>query len=61
MAIVLLSAAFSILLVVMPAVAAVDTEALRIECALKMSIYTSLDFVSVIFSHLAMVQEVTTL
>ena len=52
------SAALRISLVVIPAFAAVDTEALRTECALKISVLIP-DFVSIFFSHLARVHEVT--
>ena len=47
-------------LVVIPALAAVETEALRTECALNMFVFIP-DFVSMLFSHLAMVQDATAL
>ena len=54
------SAALRISLVVIPAFADVDTEALRTECTLKISAFIP-DFVSIFFSHLARVHEVTAL
>ena len=45
-------------LVVMPAFAAADTEALRTECALKVTVLMPA-FDSIVFSHLAMVDELT--
>ena len=45
-------------LVVMPAFAAADTEVLRTECALKVSAMMPA-FDSIVFSHLAMVDELT--
>ena len=54
------SAAFRMSVVVIPALAAVETEALRTVCALKLFVFIP-DFVSMFFSHLAMVQDITAL
>ena len=50
------SATLKMSLVVMPAFAAAVTEALRTECALKVSVLMPA-FDSIVFSHLAMVDE----